>query len=294
MEGGEMIRPIFQIVAIVTLMSAATPAMARVQPEELRPASDWNVDWQQTSCTLTRTFGTAENPFVLRFERTSPNDGFRLLLIGKRLQSVKFMSAFAVKFGDNEPQSYGDRLQTGKSYGDIPTVFIHSSLRKNDLAQNGRSITSEMERAVHTIAVDTSDHSIRVVTGPLDKPFAALRNCTDDLVKQWGLDPAVQAKLKRSPQPRSNPGKWLTDNDYPSAALRAGKSAIVDFRLTIDERGTPVECGIQQAYSADPQFAVLTCNALMKRARFEPALDQEGRPVSSFFASTIHWRILVR
>jgi len=150
-------------------------------------------------------------------------------------------------------------------------------------------ITEEMERQVTQISVSRMrGREIVLKTGPLDKAFAAWRQCTRQLVSTWGLDPIQQERRQRPPVPRSEPQTWLHSGDYPVGALAQGAQAIVNFRLTVDGGGVPTACEIQRSYSGE-MFDKVSCKALMKRARFEPALDEAGKPIASYYMNRIIW-----
>lgn len=187
----------------------------------------------------------------------------------------------------------------GTSNNGIPTVFVTSgSLRDRDdqvvqkssdfLGDQGPQVTPAMESAVTSISLRFAGQFLKIATGSLGKPFVALRQCTDDLVKQWGFDPEVQSALKSRPFPLGNPATWIRPADYPRKALANGKSALVTFRLSLDASGTPVGCDIQRAY-ADDSFKAITCERLMARARFSPALDASGKPTPSYYVNAVRW-----
>jgi len=58
----------------------------------------------------------------------------------------------------------------------------------------------------------------------------------------------------------------------------------------IDEAGTPTHCLIQRSYS-DEAFNRAVCEKIIARARFEPAVDAQGNPVSAYFADQVAWVI---
>lgn len=131
-------------------------------------------------------------------------------------------------------------------------------------------------------------NTIVLHVGRLDTAIGALRRCTKDLVKIWGLNPDQQAALTTTPEPLGNPGGWITSNDYPASALRGGQSASVQFRLMIDAAGMPTSCKVQSA-TQGPAFIDLTCTLLMKRARFSPAATADGKPVESYYTNSVNW-----
>ncbi|MFZ5747351.1 MAG: energy transducer TonB [Pseudomonadota bacterium] len=96
--------------------------------------------------------------------------------------------------------------------------------------------------------------------------------------------PAVQA------EPATSPGSWITDDDYPAAALRAGESGAVAFRLTVDAKGAVVDCAVTEG-SGSAVLDTATCALLRERARFHPAKDKSGKAASAVFASRIRWEL---
>jgi hypothetical protein len=130
-------------------------------------------------------------------------------------------------------------------------------------------------------------HDVVLAIGPMDKPMAAMRTCLDELVTHWGIDPAVDKALTRRAAPSNYPGAWATPQDYPTEMLVKAKSAIVHFRLMVDAEGKPTSCVVQTP--ADPVFNKTTCGLMMRRARFNPALDASGRPVPSYYVDTVRW-----
>jgi hypothetical protein len=69
--------------------------------------------------------------------------------------------------------------------------------------------------------------------------------------------------------------------------LAKGKSGITPFRLMVDATGEPTACIIQVPGNAP--FDKMTCDVLMRRAHFDPALDANGRPVPSYYLNSIRW-----
>lgn len=94
----------------------------------------------------------------------------------------------------------------------------------------------------------------------------------------------------RAVTPLSNPGGWITEDDYPAQALRYEMTGSVGFRLRVDPEGAPSAC--ETSYSSGWAFLDrTTCDLLMRRARFRPALDRRNKPVASYFSSRVRWEI---
>jgi TonB family protein len=81
----------------------------------------------------------------------------------------------------------------------------------------------------------------------------------------------------------SDPASWVTDNDYPGAALRAEASGTVHFLFEVDETGRVANCTVSQS-SGNASIDSAVCAAIVARARFTPA-TYKGQPVRAVGAS---------
>lgn len=92
------------------------------------------------------------------------------------------------------------------------------------------------------------------------------------------------------PRPLTSPGSWVTDNDYPIVAMRAGQSGTVGFRLLLDATGKPTSCIVTRSSGATV-LDDATCTLLMDRARFSPALDARMKPTVGAYSNSVRWNI---
>jgi len=238
-----------------------------------------------------RGFVDAKKPHVLSIERFAPTDSFQLVVTSEEFASFNQGQRLTIQFGSLPPDPVRSGM-AGKTASGRPMLFI-SSTGLIDHADEAEEIglprvTPEMETEAKTITLAYGGRTVVFNTGSLGKAFAALRTCTSNLVKSWGLDPDQQASLTRFATPMSSPGNWLQSNDYPGAMLASGKQAIVNFRLNVDEKGGATACEIQRSFAAK-EFDKATCSLLMRRAKFKPALDRNGRPVPSYYINTVRW-----
>jgi protein TonB len=90
--------------------------------------------------------------------------------------------------------------------------------------------------------------------------------------------------------PRGNPGSWATPNDYPARALREERAGTTRFRVTIGPDGRVTNCEITGS-SGHADLDEATCKNVSRRARFKPALDQAGNPISDTYSNAVRWEI---
>jgi hypothetical protein len=93
-----------------------------------------------------------------------------------------------------------------------------------------------------------------------------------------------------NPTPRGDAGTWVTNDDYPPAALRAEQQGIVSFVLLLDAAGVPLDCAPTSS-SGSSLLDGFTCDLLMTRARFNPARNAQGILVPSTWRSRMRWEL---
>jgi TonB family protein len=120
-----------------------------------------------------------------------------------------------------------------------------------------------------------------------DQAVAALRACNDDLLRSWGIDPALQATWQRLPRHVSGS---ISSDDYPPAAQRARQTGTVVVRYAVGTDGKVNDCVVLVS-SSSRHLDSATCRLVTRRMRFEPALDAEGRPVSALLVRTVRWSL---
>lgn len=104
------------------------------------------------------------------------------------------------------------------------------------------------------------------------------------------VPPPPPAPYVRAPSPKRNPGYWVTTNDYPSAALREEISGVTRFRAIVGPDGRVSDCEVIQTSGSDILDAA-TCRLIVRRARFNPALDEGGNPTSGYYTTNVRWMI---
>ena len=82
----------------------------------------------------------------------------------------------------------------------------------------------------------------------------------------------------------------FSTRDYPEAALRENRGGTASYRLLISDKGAPTGCEITHSSGWDDLDAA-TCSALVRRARFEPALDSEGRRAAGSYIGYMTWLV---
>ena len=101
---------------------------------------------------------------------------------------------------------------------------------------------------------------------------------------------AAAAVMSSTPTPLSTLGSLVTASDYPAGAMQRGVTGHVGFRLRIDATGKPDGCVVSQS-SGSTELDNATCDLMLARARFKPALGTDGEPVRGDYQARIAWAI---
>jgi TonB family protein len=87
-----------------------------------------------------------------------------------------------------------------------------------------------------------------------------------------------------------NTSSLITSDDYPSASLQKEESGTTLTRLNIGKYGRVIDCDILSS-SGFATLDAAACRALTRRARFVPAGDATGKPISSSWSKSVRWVI---
>ena len=294
-----MRRNFFVPLVVSGALYGAIPAQAA--PTILKPASKWVVNYADTGCRLARQFGEGNDSVVLAFNRYSPSENFQLMIAGKPAGKLTGTEKLIVQFGpDIGEQSLSYQAgQLGKvpalifSYARI-APFEAARIKTDDgseLWEQAPVVTPEKLAAISYVSFKKKQGEPLILqSGALEKPLAALSACVDNLVQSWGFDPVKDKQNQTRPVPASNAAQWLGPDDYPTEMLAQGQPALIQFRLNVDAQGKVTGCFIQ-ATTRPKEFDDAVCNAMMRRARFKPALDSNGIPVASFWMRSVVFQI---
>lgn len=262
------------------LILAAPIAALAAQSNAASPASRWIVDWGAQRCSLIRAAaGSQPVTMVLR----SPLGSLRpeLLLLGPwKTDPLGKAETADVVLAPSGARFTGQAVSGAKpgvagrmlAIADLGVEFI-------DAYANAKQLTVEVgKNQVADLALPNARGAVK-----------ALTDCNNDLLTSWGLDPAAWTSMQRMPVPTGEIGAWISDNDYPSDALKKDQSGTVVARFEVGADGQVSDC-VTVVSSGVPSLDRQTCKSLGKR-KFDPAIGADGRPVPVRLVETIRWII---
>lgn len=271
------------------LTLAATPAQSR-EVRRLSPTSKWVVNYAEDTCKLVREFGAGDQKVTLLLEQFVPGQWFKMSLVGDSIVPVSNIRPIeaSLRFGPHEQEIEVAGIPA--TIGTTRAFLVGSMLRLAAPTEaDKRAIKAAEKRRDYLFELPpigrareqaaTSLEITRLLrfnlvldTGAMAKPLEALRECSWDTVKSWGLPVDQQKSLSRKVVPTTGPQRWFSSSDYPGKMVRGGFEGIVNFRVIVDEAGRPVSCHIQSS-TQPKEFDDAVCKQLMARGKFHPALD---------------------
>ena len=181
------------------------------------------------------------------------------------------------------------RIRTSKTLSSVQFGFSPGETRSIDAYlwpsrdPIGRSIgvtlgTEARAQFTNASAISFAHDEIGTVRVAVRAPAAALdaiRACEDRKLAEWGVDPAAWRTLSAKPTPATPKEKWFSWADYPVRQKNYANDIEVVARLDLAADGSVVKCTVVNR--PPEEFVPAACNALMKNARFHPAMDAQGK-----------------
>lgn len=287
-------------VLFASIAAALFTAPAQARTVTLAPSSKWAISFDDEGCRLARIFGEGDDQTTMVMIRSrSDSSGDHMVIAGKPVGNIQERHGVEVGFGPgtdiNETRPYRGSL------GEIEPALIFSSVSIRPERETSQSDQSKEDQAAlraesrkladsvtYMTVADRSDE-LRFDFGSMKDVNTVMDDCANGLIEAWGLDAEKHASAMREPVPL-NAEDWIRSSDYPRDMLRAGQPAIINVRMIVDADGSPTECHIQST-TRPKAFDDAVCSSILKRASFDPALDAAGKPMKSFYQTTVHFML---
>jgi TonB family protein len=102
--------------------------------------------------------------------------------------------------------------------------------------------------------------------------------------------PGGVAPPRDKPLPQQAPSRWLHSDTYPVAAMRNKAQGDTRVSVTVDRYGYPTACRVLQS-AGHGALDAASCDLILKRGRFFPALDKAGAATGGEWETIVRWRL---
>lgn len=260
----------------------------------LQRSGEWSVHRQLDVCYVRGDFAGPGGTSSLLISRSFPTSWFDLTILSSNVSDPGSDPQVTLQFNPYERQAtYVPSPGWGASVNQLRVNDVRfDGQSRRDALRSGTNpppILESDEQAVDRLILRTPAQRLyRFELGSMAGPMRELRNCVGEMVRSWGYDPAVLENIAQTPVPANNPGNWVTQADYPPGDLRAGSRGTVVFRADVGTSGRVESCTVTES-SAPESLNRLTCELIVARAQFRPAMDAAGTPMRAFYFNRVRW-----
>jgi TonB family protein len=251
-------------------LAAFGPTAATALAEPLQPTGKWQLHYEESSCVAQRPYGDhmlgiQPSPLglTMRFVIVGPGGSYRARQYDSTIEL--FDGGAPVK-----ASTLVYPLKQKKGHRGITTILPVADAARVEKAQRIR-ISSKVMSADLWVGSTAALHK-------------ELATCMDDLRKHWGM---VDGKLPEPPKRAvavPDVRKLFRDDDYPEDALDNNQTGSTTMLLMIDAKGAVADC-ITVETSGVATIDAMSCQVMRERARFNPALDANGKPTRDTYVT---------
>ncbi len=286
---------------LVALSSAGLAQTETIDASEalaLAPSGAWQAQYEEGACRLSRMFGAEGNQHVLQVQQVAPDDEVNLTLAGPQLAGFVAGQTAEISWSSQiEPIEHFAETATLPTYGSAlflpkvrPGAAPDPDAEPEMFPEQSVAIDIEEARGIKFLKVEQGDAAIHLKTGPMLQALQVLNECTMHILAGWGLDPERHKTMSQPVrlQHLDRLARRVQEN-YPSDSLLRGEQGNVGVAVLVDAEGVVQRC-IVTSDSGYERLNTAACRG-MRLAKYEPALDGDGNPMDSYFATLITYRV---
>ena len=277
------------IAGLVAAISAPTLAQDPAPPT-LSPVGPWALEYDDTSCALSRDFGDAEKPERLELRQYAPGTPF-LGTVSSQRQPAEELKAHFRFLGTNAGSSRGASWSfeaPGGGHGVSMKVYIGGP-------GNGTSLASvDAERDAYEQSIEefsiagafADDYILEVES--MHAPLSAMRDCMIDLTSHFGLDGEAHRTLSQRAEIDNLSQSWRRiRRELPKEVYAKYYAGLLPVLIFLDETGGVTGCRRLMPLGTDAEIASL-CETLSQYRKFTPAKAADGSPIKSLKVEGIY------
>ncbi|MBY8823214.1 TonB family protein [Sphingomonas colocasiae] len=273
-------------IALEGLLGVAGAAEARTWPS----AGGWDIGETDDSCGMMMRYEGKGATELTLFRRL---DGSVEMMVTNSGWSTVKGEAYKLSYHLNgtafsgESFGIGDKYDVRKGFGASFKADFLLDFRKSTYLHIYRdeTLVDQLSLAGSAAGLAVLERCLAHVRG--------LRLAEQREKQRWEHipdDPFSGPKGSKASSAKGDPARWITNDDYPVAAIRARAEGVSSIAWTIDVDGRAIDCKVVRS-SGNADLDAAACAALTRRARYSPALDEAGDPVRSTGQRDVGWKL---
>lgn len=262
---------------MIIILAALSLATGALETSVRQPIGKWAIDYGERACTLSRSY--SEDQITLQIAVTPLSENMDVVLVAPTSLTKRSFGPATVEI-------------VGKEKFD--TVFV----RKPSTSPNSSEFRLTLPAGFQSILDEQAVISLKL-KGETVLPFElrqwssatkALSACAESLLRHWSIDPDQVANIATAPSPVGDRSKWIGYYDYPTSAVANEQEGDSLILFNVDVNGRVTHCKSVHS-SGVPELDAAACAAIMRRAKYRPALDINGNPAEASVVRQVLWRL---
>ncbi len=249
-------------------------------PQPMQPSGPWSMDYADSQCVLSRTFGEKSEQIQLAIITQPATEYSEIALVFAKPVALPNSGKVVLALGDSAP------LETSAFSSGISQT---SNKRVVKITMTSRNFESILVSPILRIELANQPGRHFALRGTTDV-ISALNRCTDDLMIKWGGDPQAERQIVTPAKVSSDNPNWITLEDFPKIAVDQRHEGTTKIFWTIGLDGRAHDCRVVQS-SGFSELDQASCAAILKRARYIPAKGAGDTPVISHRTRLVRWAL---
>ncbi len=261
---------------VAAILMSGSPASAAPAPRQ--PTAKWVVDFDAAQCVASRNYGTVDKPLVLALKAPPLGNVIQLLIIhpGSAPPYARQLEG-TIEMDGAQPIRLSMLAHRAKSRRVVRT---NVPLDRFAALRRATSLSVKVPGLLNERFAIPSMHAL----------MRTMDECVADLRKVWNVHEGEGPHARVARGAMANLTGLFKSDDYPSAAITELKSGTVQMAVLVDEAGKVADCTVV-ATSGVAVLDAQSCAVVQERARFQPALGFDGKPIKSAGGQRITWRL---
>ena len=258
--------------------AVSSSAAGAAEPQAVAPRAKWVIDFAEQQCVAYRDYGTEEDPLYLVLKAPPLGEVIQLMVMRKGSTMLPEEVPSTVTFGNGAPLK--------KSM----LVFRPDDAKYRTYLVNIPRAEFDPIRHASAIGIRSGWFNYSFQLSEMHSLLKVVDECVVDLKKYWNVsDPGLKNPRLRQ-EARGDLKKVFSSLDYPWTALKFNEEGTTHVIALIDEKGGVADCTIIQT-SGVASLDAQACAVIKERAKFEPAIDVDGKPARDGYSQRIMWKL---
>lgn len=265
----------FRFAAAASLAAALPSASAAESVKQ--PTGKWIVHFDDSQCIAERDYGSKDHPLLLVLKQPPLGGVMQVSIVEKGSLPEPAQVDGTVQF-DVQPEQKVSVLRFAPKGQGMRIAMMNMAVDQFAPAQSARSLRLDFRGFHGRVAVPQ-------LSGVLD----VMNSCVADLREVWNVRESAGGEDSVREDSKGDLRGLFSSDDYPWDALMAGKGGSVKIGLLVDERGNVADCSVLET-SGVAMLDAQSCSIVRERARFTPAVGNDGKPAKDAFVQRIVWQ----